>query len=148
MGHKGKTFKIIKFQTMVEGAEKIGPQFTMENDPRVTPIGKMMRKFRIDEIPQFLNVIKGDLSLVGPRPERKYFVRKYEKIIPFYRLRLEVKPGITGWAQVNHKYAGEEVEDHKKKLEYDFYYIKNRNLLMDFVILLKTMKTVLNLRGR
>ena len=142
LGFKGKKFKLIKFRTMIPDAEKEGPKFASENDPRITKIGKIMRKFRIDEIPQFINVLKGDLSLIGPRPEREVFVKELEKKIPFYRLRLEVKPGITGWAQVNYRYAGNNLDDHKKKLEYDLYYIKNKNLILDIIIIIKTIKTV------
>lgn len=148
LGFRGKKFKLIKFRTMIPEAEKDGPRFASENDPRITRIGRLMRRYRIDEIPQLINVLKGEMSLIGPRPEREAFVEKLEKEIPFYRLRLEVKPGITGWAQVNHRYAGEDIESHKIKLEYDLYYIKNRNLFLDIIILLKTVKIMLVGTGR
>jgi len=147
VGYKGKTFNLIKFRTMVHNAEANGPQFARENDPRITKIGKLMRIFRIDEVPQLINILKGEMGLIGPRPERKDFIAMLEKEIPFYTLRLEVRPGLTGWAQANHSYAGENIEDHMKKLEYDLYYIKNRSLPMDILILLKTIKTVLWRRG-
>ncbi len=147
MGYRGREFNLIKFRTMIPNAEEEGPRFAIGNDPRITRIGRIMRKFRMDEIPQLINVLRGEMSLIGPRPERKVFIEKLEKEIPFYRLRLEVKPGITGWAQVNHKYAGESIEDHKKKLEYDLFYIKNRDLILDMVTILKTAKTMLKLSG-
>jgi len=147
VGYKRKTFNLIKFRTMVHNAEANGPQFARKNDPRITKIGKLMRTFRIDEVPQLINIIKGEMGLIGPRPERKDFIDMLEKEIPFYTLRLEVRPGLTGWAQANHYYAGENIEDHMKKLEYDLYYIKNRSLPMDILILLKTIKTVLWRRG-
>ena len=147
LGFKSKKFKLIKFRTMIPDAEKEGPKFASEDDPRITKIGKIMRKFRIDEIPQLINVFKGDISLIGPRPEREVFVKDLEKKIPFYRLRLEVKPGITGWAQVNYRYAGNNLDDHKKKLEYDLFYIKNRNLILDLIIILKTIKIMLLAKG-
>jgi lipopolysaccharide/colanic/teichoic acid biosynthesis glycosyltransferase len=132
---------------MVSGAEKDGATFTGEDDPRVTPVGKIMRRMRIDEIPQFFNVLKGDMSLVGPRPERKVFIETLSKQIPYYSLRLLVPPGLTGWAQVNGAYAGSNIDEHKEKLEYDLYYIKNRNLFLDWSILLRTIKTILLAKG-
>ncbi len=147
VGYKGKPFKLIKFRTMVQNAEKNGPQFASKDDPRITKIGRFMRKFRIDEVPQLINVLKGDMNLIGPRPERKEFIEMLEKQIPYYKLRLEIRPGLTGWAQVNYSYAGEKIEDHIKKLEYDLYYIKNRSLPLDILILFKTIKTVLLRKG-
>jgi lipopolysaccharide/colanic/teichoic acid biosynthesis glycosyltransferase len=148
LGKKGIPFKIVKFRTMIRDAEKQGPQFAKKKDPRITAVGNLMRKFRIDEVPQLINVLKGDMSMIGPRPERSVFVEKLEKDIPFYRLRLEVKPGLTGWSQINIHYAGADLADQIKKLEYDFYYIKNRNLILDIKILIKTIKTMLYFKGR
>jgi lipopolysaccharide/colanic/teichoic acid biosynthesis glycosyltransferase len=147
VGYEGKEFRLIKFRTMINNAEKTGPRFARINDPRVTKIGKMMRIFRIDEVPQLVNVLKGDMNLIGPRPERMEFIKNLEKGIPFYRLRLEVRPGLTGWAQVNFPYAGDNLNDHIKKLEYDLFYIKNRSLPLDLLILFRTIKTVLSRRG-
>ena len=147
IGYEGKGFNLIKFRTMIEEAEKNGPQFTNEDDPRITKIGKIMRVFRIDEVPQLINVLKGDINLIGPRPEREEFIDTLEKEIPFYRLRLEIRPGLTGWAQVNYSYAGYDIDDHLKKLEYDLYYIKNRNISLDFIILLRTIKTMFSRKG-
>ena len=125
---------------------KTGAVWATKNDPRITPIGKYLRLFRIDELPQFFNVLRGDMSMVGPRPERPEFVKTLSERIPFYRLRLSVKPGLTGWAQVNHKY-GDTVEDTIAKLEYDLYYIKHMSFSLDVYILLSTAKTVLLGRG-
>lgn len=101
----------------------------------------------MDEVPQLVNVLKGDINLIGPRPEREEFIDTLEKEIPFYRLRLEIRPGLTGWAQVNYSYAGYDIDDHLKKLEYDLYYIKNRNISLDFIILLRTIKTMFSRKG-
>jgi lipopolysaccharide/colanic/teichoic acid biosynthesis glycosyltransferase len=147
VGYEGKTFRMIKFRSMVNEAEQNGPQFAEKHDPRVTKIGKLMRRYRIDEVPQLVNVLKGDMNLIGPRPERGDFIEMLEKQIPYYKMRLEVRPGLTGWAQVNYPYAGQNIEEHLKKLEYDFYYIKNRSLALDILILLKTIKTIISRRG-
>ena len=146
-GYRGRIFNMIKFRTMVDDAERDGPQFAHHNDDRITGIGKIMRKYRIDEVPQLINVLKGDMNLIGPRPEREDFVEMLEEQIPYYKLRLEVRPGLTGWAQVNFPYAGWDLKDHMHKLEYDFYYIKNRSFPLDILILLKTIKTMLSKRG-
>lgn len=146
-GLHGKPFKLIKFRTMVQDAEKHGAQFAGKDDARITPIGKVMRRLRIDEIPQLLNVLKGNMSLVGPRPERVVFVETMTREIPYYKLRLLVPPGLTGWAQINGVYAGDDLDDHKEKLEYDLFYIKNRNIIMDLLILLRTIKTIVQARG-
>jgi lipopolysaccharide/colanic/teichoic acid biosynthesis glycosyltransferase len=119
-----------------------GGYYTTDNDQRVFPFGKILRKFRIDELPQVINVIKGEMSFIGPRPEMVELAQIYEQHIPFYNLRHLVKPGITGWAQVNYKY-GDSVEDAKKKLEYDLFYIKNLSPLLDLHILLRTIRVVL-----
>ena len=148
LGKNGQPYNIFKFRTMVQDSEKDGKlRFTETNDERVTRVGKLLRKSHIDEFPQFLNVLLGQMSLVGPRSERPGFVNDLQQKIPFYRARLLVKPGITGWAQVNFGYAGN-VETTAIKLEYDLYYIKHRNLLLDFIILLKTLGTVIGLKGQ
>jgi len=147
VGIHGKTFSIYKIRTMIDGAEKKGAQWAVENDARITPLGRILRATRIDELPQLWNVLRGDMTLVGPRPERPEFVEQLEKEIPFYRARLAVRPGITGWAQVKHRYANS-VEDTKTKLEYDLFYIKHRWFWLDLLILGKTAKTVVTLRGQ
>ncbi|MFN4110998.1 MAG: undecaprenyl-phosphate glucose phosphotransferase [Ignavibacteria bacterium] len=147
VGKDGKEFKIYKFRSMVKDAEKqTGPVWSTKDDPRITRVGKIIRKFRLDEIPQFINVLRGEMSLVGPRPERPYFVEKLSQEIPLYKRRLKVKPGITGWAQVKHKYD-ETIEDVKKKLQYDLYYIENISLRMDLKILFRTIFVVLFGKG-
>lgn len=146
IGKKGKKFKIIKFRTMVANAEENGVEWAQKNDSRATVFGRMLRKSRVDEIPQFINVLKGEMSLIGPRPERPEFVTMLEEELPFYAIRHVVKPGLTGWAQVMYPYA-HSVEDQHKKLMYDLYYIKERNLLMDLKIVIKTISTILFFRG-
>ncbi len=141
-GLNGKSFRILKFRTMYVDAEKnTGPVWSTKDDPRITKVGKYIRKFRLDEIPQAYNVLKGDMSFVGPRPERPFFVEKLSQEIPLYRRRLKVRPGITGWAQVKHKYD-ETIEDVKVKLRYDLYYIENMSLRMDFKIIIRTVFVV------
>ncbi len=142
VGDKGAIFKIIKFRSMRQDAEKDGAVWAMRNDPRVTRFGNIMRKVRIDEIPQMLNVLKGEMSFVGPRPERPVFVKKLTEDIPYYGIRHYIKPGVTGWAQVCYPY-GASVEDSLRKLEYDLYYMKNISIVMDLMIIFKTIKTVL-----
>ncbi len=147
VGLNGRIFNIYKFRSMINDAEKkTGPVWAGKNDPRITKVGKFIRKVRIDEIPQMVNVLKGEMSLVGPRPERPYFVEKFAKEIPFYKRRLLVKPGITGWAQVKHKYD-ESIEDVKTKLKYDLFYIENMSIRMDLKILFRTVFTVLLGKG-
>jgi lipopolysaccharide/colanic/teichoic acid biosynthesis glycosyltransferase len=146
VGKKGKIFRIIKFRTMVANAEENGAEWAQKNDTRVTVFGRILRKSRVDEIPQFVNVLKGEMSLIGPRPERPEFVTMLEKELPFYAIRHVVKPGLTGWAQVMYPYA-HSVDDQHKKLMYDLYYIKERNLLMDLKIVIKTISTILFFRG-
>lgn len=146
VGKRGKVFKIIKFRSMVSNAEKDGAVWAQKNDMRVTKFGRLLRKSRIDEIPQFINVLKGEMSLIGPRPERPEFVKQLENEIPYYAMRHVIKPGLTGWAQVMHPYAST-FQDQQDKLMYDLYYIKERNLLMDFKIIVKTISTVLFFRG-
>ena len=142
VGQGGKEFDIYKFRSMCKDSEKDGAQFASAGDMRVTRIGKFIRKTRIDELPQFFNVLKGDMSLIGPRPEQKVFVDQFEEEIPFYSYRHIVKPGISGWAQVVHGYAAD-VDDTKVKIEHDFYYIKYFSLWLDILIVFKTLKTML-----
>lgn len=148
LGMYGKPYKIIKFRTMIQDAEKDGlAKPARENDDRVTNVGNFLRRSHLDELPQFLNILNGDMSLVGPRSERPELIEKYQETIPFYRARLFVKPGLTGWAQVNYGYAWN-VATNTIKQEYDLYYIKHRNLLLDLLILLRTASTVVGLKGR
>ncbi|MGD9576864.1 MAG: sugar transferase [Syntrophorhabdus sp.] len=135
-------FRVFKFRSMMEGAEADGAVWASENDPRVTRVGRVIRLLRIDEMPQIINVFRGEMSLIGPRPERPEFVKKLEAHIPFYGIRHSVRPGITGWAQVKYGY-GASVEDALKKLEYDLFYLKNMSILLDIKILLKTIGVVL-----
>ena len=133
---------------MKKDAERDGePQWARADDPRVTPVGRVLRKTHLDEVPQFVNVLRGEMSLVGPRSERPELVKELQEEVPFYRARLLVKPGITGWAQVNYGYP-ETIEGTIDKLEYDLYYIKHRNLLLDLRIILKTPETILGLKGK
>jgi exopolysaccharide biosynthesis polyprenyl glycosylphosphotransferase len=148
VGKDGKVFSAIKFRTMIVGAEKNGPQWATQNDERITPIGKFMRKTRIDEIPQLINVILGDMSLIGPRPERPEFVEQLQGQIPFYKERLLVKPGLTGWAQVAGPAYGGSKEESLEKLQFDLFYIKNRSVGLDISILLKTIRTVISQKGQ
>jgi len=143
VGLYGQTFNLLKFRSMKEDAEKAGkPEWAKESDPRVTLIGNFLRRTRIDELPQIVNVLRGDMSFVGPRPERPFFVRQFEKDIPFYQERHYLKPGITGWAQIQYPY-GASFEDSKRKLEYDLYYIKNYSIFLDILIILQTVRVVL-----
>jgi sugar transferase (PEP-CTERM system associated) len=146
-GEDGAPFKLIKFRTMRVDAEKeSGPVWAQKNDVRVTPIGRFLRLSRIDEIPQFLNILAGQMSFVGPRPERPHFVEQLKQSVPFYPLRHTVKPGLTGWAQVRHPY-GASIEDAQEKLRYDLYYIKNMSLLFDVSIMLRTISVILRGSG-
>lgn len=146
IGKFGKIFEIIKFRTMRVDAEKDGAQFASAEDNRVTKVGGFLRATRIDEFPQTLNVLRGEMSFLGPRPERPEFVEKLQKKMPFYALRHLIKPGLTGWAQINYQYAGT-IEENLKKLQYDLFYIKNRSALLDSMILLKTINTLLRKKG-
>ncbi len=147
VGKNGKIFKVIKFRSMRSDAEKDGkPIWATPKDDRVTRIGKIIRKIRVDEIPQFINIIKGEMSFVGPRPERPHFVEQLAEEIQFYEHRHLVAPGLTGWAQIKYPY-GASVEDARMKLQYDLYYIKNQSLALDFVIFFETFKTVLFGKG-
>lgn len=171
LGQDGKPFEIIKFRTMVQDAENHGPQWARENDPRVTPVGRILRKLRLDEFPQLINIIRGDMSLIGPRPERECYILEFQEEVPekrpgrrandspglmvvtgfrekvpYYSYRLVVKPGITGWAQVMYSYASS-MEETREKLKYDLFYIKNMGVFLDLAILLKTVRIVLFGRG-
>lgn len=148
VGKNGREFLAMKFRSMRADAEKNGPQWAEMNDSRITKFGLLMRKTRLDEIPQFINVLRGEMSLIGPRPERPEFIDKLSGQIPFYRERLLVKPGLTGWAQLlGPSYGGSEKET-LEKIKYDLYYIKNRSLILDLSIILKTIKIVLSGRGQ
>ncbi|MEJ5359012.1 MAG: TIGR03013 family XrtA/PEP-CTERM system glycosyltransferase [Desulfobacterales bacterium] len=143
VGERRRIFRMHKFRSMVRDAEKLsGPVWAEADDPRVTRVGRVLRRFRIDELPQLWNVLKGEMSFVGPRPEREEFVQKLEGIVPFYRERFVVKPGISGWAQVNYGY-GASVRDAVEKLNYDLFYIKNMSLLMDLLVMLRTIKILI-----
>ena len=147
VGQNGKTFVMHKFRSMHEDAEKYtGPQWASEKDPRITPVGRFIRKTRLDEIPQFINVLKGDMSLVGPRPERQFFVEQLKDEIPWYIRRLKMKPGITGWAQIKHKYDSS-IEDVKQKVMYDLFYFENMSLVLDLKIIVRTFWVVVTGRG-
>jgi exopolysaccharide biosynthesis polyprenyl glycosylphosphotransferase len=147
VGRNQQSFTIYKFRSMLEGAEvNAGPVWAAKDDPRVTRVGKVIRKLRIDEIPQMINVLKGQMSLVGPRPERPYFVQTLNEQIPYYALRHSIKPGITGWAQICYPY-GDSEQDAIEKLQYDLYYIKNMSVLFDLQILFESLKVVLLGRG-
>ena len=171
LGQNGKPFQIVKFRTMFQDAEHAGPQWASENDPRITYVGRILRKLRLDELPQLINIVKGDMSFIGPRPERECYIRDFQEEVPdwrpgrrdkdppglevicgfkeklpYYSYRLMVKPGITGWAQVMYPYAAS-LEQTQEKLKYDLFYIKNMSLFLDLAILLKTVRIVLFGRG-
>lgn len=146
VGLNGETFNIVKLRSMIVNAEKNGIQWAQKNDQRITTFGKVLRKSRLDEIPQFWNVLVGDMSLIGPRPERPEFVQELTEQFPFYTIRNVIKPGLTGWAQVMQPYAST-VMEQEKKLRYDLYYIKKRSLFLDFKIIVKTINTVVYFRG-
>lgn len=152
MGWRGQQFFLYKYRTMyalsADGSAEIeGAEFAKHNDKRVTAVGKFLRKTRLDELPQLINLLRGDITLIGPRPERPEIVQKLESVMPYYHLRLLVKPGITGWAAINQHYAGT-VSEAIQKLQYDLYYIKNRSLLLDCVILLRTINVMIRMMGR
>jgi exopolysaccharide biosynthesis polyprenyl glycosylphosphotransferase len=172
LGKDSKPFHILKFRTMIPDAESAGPQFACRGDPRITRVGRILRKWRLDEMPQLYNIVKGEMSFIGPRPEREVFAREFQQLVPdlreerraanpqgvrvlrgyrerllYYSYRLLVKPGITGWAQVNHSYAAN-LNETKEKLQYDLYYIKNMSWVLDLAILLKTIRIVLFGWGR
>ena len=147
IGENQKEFYVHKFRSMRNDAEKNGAKWAVENDPRVTKYGNFMRKTRIDELPQIWNVLKGEMSFIGPRPERQVFITEIEKVVPYYNLRHSIKPGLTGWAQVMYPY-GASIEDAKRKLEYDLYYIKHQDFLLDIIIMFKTARIVIFGKGR
>ena len=147
VGLDGQAFNIVKFRSMSVDAEKDGAKWAKEKDSRVTKIGYYIRKYRIDELPQIYNVMKGDMSFVGPRPERPQFVQELVKSIPYYNERHNVKPGLTGWAQLKYPYGASE-KDALEKLKYDLYYIKHRSFLLDLLILIRTVEIVLFGKGR
>ncbi|MNX64857.1 UDP-N-acetylgalactosamine-undecaprenyl-phosphate N-acetylgalactosaminephosphotransferase [compost metagenome] len=147
VGKNGKVFKIYKFRTMVKNAETDKAVFATQNDRRITAFGKFLRKSRIDEFPQFINVLKGDMAVIGPRPERPFFVEQIAGQMPFYQTRHVIKPGLTGWAQVNYSY-GDSIKDSLIKLQYDLYYIKHRSVFLDINITIKTISTILFYRGQ
>ncbi|MCK4744652.1 sugar transferase [Candidatus Parcubacteria bacterium] len=147
-GKNGKKFLAVKLRTMAKDAEKDGPQFAKINDSRITRVGKFLRQSRIDEIPQLLNVLRGEMSFIGPRPERPEFISELEKKIPFYKQRLIIKPGLTGCDQISGAYHSASPQDSLEKLQYDLYYIKNRSFALDLDILLKTVNIILKRQGR
>jgi lipopolysaccharide/colanic/teichoic acid biosynthesis glycosyltransferase len=148
VGEGGRPFKVVKFRSMISDAEKeTGAVWAQVNDARITPVGRLMRRTRLDELPQVWNILRGDMTLIGPRPERPEFVRQLTEQVPFYRLRHAVKPGLSGWAQINYQY-GASVKDAQIKLQYDLYYIKHQGPLLDITIALKSMQVILGLKGR
>jgi sugar transferase (PEP-CTERM system associated) len=147
VGKNGRTFRVMKFRSMRTDAEKSGPVWASQDDDRATRVGRFIRKVRIDEIPQFWNIIRGDMDFVGPRPERPHFVSQLAQEIPYYEQRHLIAPGLTGWAQIKYPY-GASIEDARHKLEYDLYYIKNQSLVLDAIILFETIKIIVFGRGR
>ena len=146
VGQNWRLIQVLKFRSMCHDAEKDGPQWAGKNDSRVTRIGALIRKMRIDELPQLYNVLKGEMSFVGPRPERPMFVEQLSQSIPYYAERHRVKPGITGWAQIRYPYGSTE-KDAVEKLQYDLYYVKNYSLFLDLLILFQTVEVILWGRG-
>lgn len=146
IGYKGNIFGLIKFRTMVKNAESNGPAFASNNDHRITRVGKIIRKLRFDELPQLINIVKGDMSLIGPRPEQIPFEKRFEKEIPYYSLRHNIRPGLTGWAQLHGGYAAN-LEQTREKLEYDLYYIYNQSIFLELVIIFKTITVVFTGHG-
>lgn len=148
LGVGRKPFKCLKFRTMVKDAEKLcGPVWASKDDPRISRVGKFLRRSRLDELPQLVNIVKGDMTFVGPRPIRQYFAQKLEQHIPFYSLRFCIKPGLTGWAQVRYDYAGSK-EGQVEKFQYDLFYIHHMSLVLDLLIMLKTLKTLFKRSGQ
>jgi exopolysaccharide biosynthesis polyprenyl glycosylphosphotransferase len=146
VGKNGRTFTLTKFRSMNVDAEQDGPVWASKHDARTTRVGRVIRKVRIDEIPQFWNILKGEMSFVGPRPERPHFVAQLAEEIPFYEQRHLIAPGLTGWAQIKYPY-GASMEDARQKLQYDLFYIKNKGLVLDAVIIFETIKIILFGRG-
>lgn len=147
VGKNGRSFTVMKFRSMRTDAEKAGPVWASQDDDRTTRVGRIIRKIRVDEIPQFWNIIRGDMDFVGPRPERPHFVSQLAQEIPYYEQRHLIAPGLTGWAQIKYPY-GASIEDARQKLEYDLYYIKNQSLVLDAIILFETVKIILFGQGR
>ena len=147
VGKNGKPFQIVKLRSMIVNAEKYGAKWAQKNDKRITLFGNFLRRSRLDEIPQFINILRGDMGIIGPRPERPFFVNELSRIIPFYETRHIIKPGLTGWAQVKTRY-GSSVDDSLTKLQYDLYYIKHRSIFLDLNIIVKTLSTILYYRGQ
>ena len=145
VGKAEKEFSIYKFRTMVKDASSLGPSWTLENDPRITKVGRFLRKSHLDELPQSLNVIKGEMSFVGPRPEEKKLVDLYKKEIPFYKMRFLIKPGIVGWAQINYPHTAS-VEEVKEKTAFDFYYLKNRSFILDIIIICRAIISIFEIK--
>ena len=146
VGKNGRPFTLMKFRSMRTDAEKDGPVWAKTDDERMTRVGRIIRKIRVDEIPQFWNILRGDMNFVGPRPERPHFVQQLAEEIPYYEQRHLIAPGLTGWAQINYPY-GASIEDAKQKLQYDLYYMKNQSLALDATIMFETIKTILFGRG-
>jgi len=146
VGEHNRSFTIMKFRSMRTDAEPDGPVWAEEDDLRITRVGRVIRKLRVDELPQFINILRGEMTIVGPRPERPEFVEQLEREVPYYSQRHLVKPGLTGWAQIRYPY-GASVEDAINKLQYDLYYIKNQSLLLDAITLFETTRIVLFGRG-
>jgi sugar transferase (PEP-CTERM system associated) len=146
VGKSGRTFMLMKFRSMRVDAEKDGPVWAKTEDERMTRVGRIIRKIRVDEIPQFWNILRGDMNFVGPRPERPHFIAQLAQEIPFYEQRHLIAPGLTGWAQIKYPY-GASIEDAKQKLEYDLYYLKNQSITLDATIMFETIKTILLGRG-
>jgi lipopolysaccharide/colanic/teichoic acid biosynthesis glycosyltransferase len=146
VGKNGVPYKIYKFRTMVRDAEKNGVRTATEHDARITAVGRWLRKSHLDELPQVINILKGEMSLVGPRSEQIELVNQFQQQIPFYRARLFVPPGLTGWAQINQRYATT-VEDTAVKIEFDLYYIKHRSLILDLTIMIRTLGSVIGFKG-
>ena len=142
----GRVFTLMKFRSMRTDAEKDGPVWAKTEDDRTTRVGRFIRKVRVDEIPQFWNILRGDMSFVGPRPERPHFVAQLAQEIPYYEQRHLIAPGLTGWAQIKYPY-GASIEDARQKLQYELYYIKNQSLTLDAIIMFETIKTILLGRG-
>jgi lipopolysaccharide/colanic/teichoic acid biosynthesis glycosyltransferase len=147
IGLAGKKFKLFKLRTMIVHAPDVDQRWTAKQDERITPIGRVLRRYRLDEFPQLINVIRGEMSLVGPRPEQPDIVTELEAEIPFYDVRHIVKPGISGWAQVNYPY-GSSVSDARRKLEYDLYYMKHYSLFLDLYVVVRTLRVVVSSGGR
>jgi exopolysaccharide biosynthesis polyprenyl glycosylphosphotransferase len=146
VGQNGRLFTLLKFRSMRVDAEEAGPVWAIKDDDRVTRMGRIIRKIRVDEIPQFWNILRGEMNFVGPRPERQHFVAQLAQEIPYYEQRHLIPPGLTGWAQIKYAY-GASIEDARQKLQYDLYYVKNQSLILDAIILFETIKIILFGRG-